>query len=144
MIKTADRLTFDICETYQEISVDTSEAGSRAKNSLVMPITSVTVPMMAAIGIPWTIPGMVPGIVPRIVPGVIKVRVIRPDVFVFFGPEIDFLGLNDRIHIDAIAQRSLASASNFASNSNCSVLAKNLWIEKLPGPYQKTPLGQVG
>jgi hypothetical protein len=105
-----------------------------------MPITSVTVPMVAAIRVPWTIPG----IIPRIIPRIIKVRVIRPDVFVFFWPEIDFLGLNDWIHIHTIAQRSLASASKFASNSNCAVLAINLWIEKLPGPYQKTPLGQVG
>jgi hypothetical protein len=96
--------------------------------------------MVAAI----RIPRVVPGIVPRIIPRVVKVRVIRPDVFVSFGPEIDFLGLNDRIHIDTIAQRSLASASNFTSNSNCAVLAINLWIEKLPGPYQKTPLGQIG
>jgi len=60
--------------------------------------------MVAAIRIPWTVPGIIPRVVPRIVPGVIKVRVIGPDVFVFFGPEIDFLGLNDRIHIATLAQ----------------------------------------
>jgi hypothetical protein len=64
-----------------------------------MPLSSMTVPMVAAIWIPWMVPGIIPGVVPRTVPGVIKVRVIGASVSVFFRPEIDFLGLNDRIYI---------------------------------------------
>jgi hypothetical protein len=60
-----------------------------------MPLSSMTVP----IRIPWMVPGIIPGVVPRIEPGVIKVRVIGASVSVFFRPEIDFLGLNDRIYI---------------------------------------------
>ena len=85
---TSTRSTKKLVERY--------EKWDSAQGALI-PYSSMMVPMVAAIWIRWTVPGIIPGIVPRIVPGVIKVRVIGPGVFVFFRPEIDFLGLNDRI-----------------------------------------------
>ena len=113
-----------------------------------MPFSSMMVPMVAAIRIPWAgpriVPRIIPGRIPRIVPGVIKVRVIGPGVFVFFRPEIDFLGLNDRIYIATTAKRFLSRSFNLSSNSNCAVLTIDLRVEKLLSQHQKTPCVQIG
>jgi hypothetical protein len=114
----------------------------------LIPLSSMSVPMVAAIRIPWAGPRIVPRIIPwripRKVPGVIKVRVIGPGVFVFLRPEIDFLGLNDRIYIATTAQRFLSRSFNLSSNSNCAVLTIDLRVEKLIGPHQKASFGQIG
>ena len=85
----------------------------------------------------------IPRVVRGVVPGIVIVGIVRPGVFVFSGPEIYFLGFNDRVLIDAIAKCSLPRASDLTANGNLAVLAVNLRIEKLPGPYQEAPLGTV-